>query len=118
MTTFSSARRIRSTADFRRAYALRQSAGDETLLVFARPRPDQPSRLGLSVSKKIGIAVVRNRWKRVLREAFRLQQARLPAGLDLVVIPRSGVKPDLPQVSRSLLRLAGQLQRRLERVRP
>jgi RNase P protein component len=45
-------------------------------------------RLGLSVGKKLGGAVVRNRYKRVLREAFRLSQHELPEGYDYILIPR------------------------------
>lgn len=51
-----------------------------------------PARLGLVVSRKAGNAVVRNRIKRLCREAFRRAASRVPAGLDLVLIPRPGAK--------------------------
>ena len=50
-------------------------------------------RFGLTVPKKVGSAVWRNRVKRVLRECFRLKQQHLQPGLDMVVVPRRGLKP-------------------------
>jgi ribonuclease P protein component len=70
-------------------------------------------RLGLTVSRKVGNAVQRNRWKRVLREAFRRHKSELPQGLDLVATPRRQADPQLVMVMRSLLTLAGRLQRKL-----
>jgi ribonuclease P protein component len=59
------------------------------LYVFPRGG-DEPPRLGLSVSRKVGSAVQRNSVKRLLREAFANQCERLPAGTDGVVIARTG----------------------------
>jgi ribonuclease P protein component len=57
------------------------------LYVFPRGEDGSP-RLGLSVSRKVGGAVERNRVKRVLREAFAAESSRLPAGMDAVVVAR------------------------------
>jgi ribonuclease P protein component len=58
------------------------------LLFFARPNELAITRLGLSVSRKVGSAPHRNRIKRRIREAFRLNRPSLPVGYDLVVVVR------------------------------
>ncbi len=112
---FTKEQRLRTPAEFERVYAQRNRAGDHLLLVFAATNDLPQSRLGLSVSRKVGKAHVRARWKRLLREAFRLHQHELPTGLDLIVIPRAGVEPQLDALAESLQSLAARLHRRLSR---
>jgi ribonuclease P protein component len=111
---FLSAHRIRRGADFRRAYQRRCTAADDLLLVFGYPNGLPHARLGLSVSRKVGGAVVRNRWKRLLREAFRLSRPQLPAGIDLIVVPRPETEPALATLVESLSRLARRLAGKLQ----
>ncbi len=99
--------RVRRHADFRRAFGLRCSASDGRLLLFVHENGLNHPRLGLSVSRKLGNAVARNRWKRLLREAFRLSLLQLPEGVDLVVVPRPDATADLAGLMESLVRLAG-----------
>jgi ribonuclease P protein component len=112
---FLPAYRIRRQADFQRAYRRRCSASDRLLVVFGCANGLPHPRLGLSVSRKLGKAVVRNRWKRLLREAFRLRREQLPAGIDLVVVPRGDPEPTLAELLESLPQLAARVARKLDR---
>ena len=95
--------KLRSPLEFRRVYESGSKAGDGFLLVFGLPNDLGVTRLGLSVSKKNGSAVIRNRIKRQLREAFRLEQAALPAGWDFVLVPRLHSGATLADDRRSLI---------------
>lgn len=111
---FTKAQRLRTRAEFERVYERRVKAGDRFLLVFAAPNELGLTRIGLSVSRKQGHAVVRSRRKRLLREAFRLSQHDLPRGLDLILIPSRENPAELPDLQRSLVALVRKLARRLE----
>jgi ribonuclease P protein component len=81
--------RLSRSAEFERVYRQGRSVGNRHFVLHAFPRGagDGP-RLGLSVSRKVGGAVERNRVKRLLREAFAAEAGRLPGDLDLVVVAR------------------------------
>jgi len=96
--SFPKACRLLRPSEFDRVYRFRRSAAEGALVLYACPRPLPASvapsaRLGMSVSRRIGNAVVRNAWKRRLREAFRVARKRIPAGHDYLVVVRSGAAP-------------------------
>ncbi len=105
--------RIRDPAHFRRAFDRKRSASDDKLIVYGAENGLDHPRLGISASRKrVRKAHERNRVKRLLREAFRLAGAELPAGVDLVIVPRG---PDLSfeHARRALPELARAVARRL-----
>jgi ribonuclease P protein component len=111
--------RMKDPAEFRRAFEGRRSVSDEVLIVYGIENGRDYPRLGISVSrKKVRAAHARNRLKRLIREAFRLSKSELPAGIDLVVLPR-GATARYSAVRRSLTTLAQDVVRRLKaRPRP
>jgi|SRR5581483_10809922 len=115
---FGAADRLRKQAEFDRVYRARAFAADDVLIVNGCTSGLAHSRLGLSIGAVVGNAVTRNRWKRIIREAFRLSRQQIPVGLDLVVRPQKGAKPVFEAVCRSLPALAARIARRIEKHNP
>jgi len=85
--------RLSRSADFDRVFRQGRSHASRELVLYVFPRETEgPPRLGLSVSRKVGGAVQRNRVKRLLREAFALEAEKLPAGTDAVVVARADAR--------------------------
>jgi ribonuclease P protein component len=91
--TFGKQEHIRKRQDYLRIYqqGVRRTSKHFTIIT-CRNRTGI-SRLGMTVGKKTGNAVQRNRIKRLLREFFRLNKSRLPASQDIVIISKRGILP-------------------------
>jgi ribonuclease P protein component len=110
---FPKANHLLRKRDFDRVFARKCSAGAGPLVLYAETNEVGMPRLGLVVSRKQGGAVARNRWKRRLREAFRLEKHNMPQDIDLVVLPRQSKVANLDAVRRSMAIAAKRLRQKL-----
>lgn len=116
---FPKQRRLRT----RREYLAAQRSGARlhtahfVLVLSLGPNPNGPSRLGVTVTRKIGGAVQRNRCRRVVREAFRLDPKMLPNGVDFVVVAKDGAPGlGLREVREEWGKVRSALQRRAKEL--
>ena len=79
---------VKKNSDFRRIYARGRSAVTPHLVLYCRRNRLGNNRIGITVSAKLGNAVVRNRIKRRLREIFRLNSSLLKSGNDIIIVAR------------------------------
>ena len=95
---------------FRRLYSKGQSCANGHLVMYCRKNGTQENRIGLTVSAKLGHAVVRNKVRRRLREIYRLHEAEFQPGWDLVVVARSrAVQASYQKLESAYLHLARKL---------
>lgn len=85
---------IKKNQDFKNIYSSGKSYANRYLVMYILPnhREDHKSRLGISVSKKVGNSVVRHRITRLIRESYRLHCDEIKTGYDIVVIGRVSAK--------------------------
>ena len=102
---------LKKNYEFRRLYSKGKSCANAYLVVYCRKNRSGRSRIGYTVSNKVGHAVVRNRIRRRLREIYRLHEDRFAPGYDIVVVARvRAVHSSYAVLERDFLRLAKKLQ--------
>jgi len=85
---FTKSHRLAGLGTFKAILDLRVKDNRGPIVIFAKPNDLPHPRLGISIGRPVGTAVMRNRIKRLLRESFRLMQHDWPRGYDVVVIVR------------------------------
>ncbi|WP_313581000.1 ribonuclease P protein component [Lacrimispora sp.] len=85
---------IKKSRDFQEVYQTGRSLANRLLVMYVRKTDRSETRIGISVSRKVGNSVVRHRITRLIRESFRLHEEMVEAGLDIVVVVRSAAKEE------------------------
>lgn len=94
--------RLTKRSDYQRVYARRCSVSDQWFKVYGVPNELDRSRVGLSVSRRVGNAVKRQLVRRRIREAFRRNKAKLTRGWDVIVVAQPGAADRTCDVESSL----------------
>ncbi|WP_346355146.1 ribonuclease P protein component [Azotosporobacter soli] len=98
--------RLHDNSQFQTVYRTGRSVANRMAVLHLVPNEQAISRIGFAAGKRLGNAVVRNRVKRLLREAYRLQQFRVKPGFDMVLVGRQAlIEADLQKTVNAFLDL-------------
>ena len=101
---------IKNNFEFHRLYSKGKSGGSALMVVYCRKTKRCVNRLGITVSKKLGNAVLRNKIRRRIREIYRTNEDELLSGFDLVIVARRGsTQAAYRELEADFLRLADRL---------
>lgn len=99
---------IKKNSDFQKVYKTGKSYGNKLLIMYVKRTGEDVTRIGISVSKKVGNSVVRHHITRLLRESYRLNKDTVQTGLDIVVVVRAAAKAsDYKTIESAYLHLCG-----------
>ena len=102
---------VKENYEFRRIYRKGKSVVSPYMVLYCQKNRQGRTRLGVTVSTKLGKAVTRNRVRRRLREIYRLNEDRFLPGYDIVVVARvKAVRSQYADLNKQFLRLANKLQ--------
>ena len=97
---------IKNTKDFKKVYNEKKSIANRLFVLYVFPNGLTHSRIGVSVSKKVGKANVRNKIKRRLKEIFRLNEQSIQKGYDFVVVVRKAAnEADFSEIEKGIILL-------------
>ncbi len=85
---------IKKNQDFQAVYQNGKSLANRLLVMYVKKTDRPETRIGISVSKKVGNSIVRHHITRLIRESFRLHEDMVEAGLDIVVVVRAAAKEE------------------------
>ena len=95
---------------FQRLYSKGTSSSDKNIVVYFLPNRQRKNRLGITVSKKTGTAVLRNRIKRLIKESYRLNEESIKTGYDIVIVARRNIiNASYRDIAASLVKLTDKL---------
>ena len=99
---------IKKNGDFQKVYKTGRSYANKLLVMYVIRTDREETRIGISVSKKVGNSVIRHHVTRLLRESFRLNRDRVKKGLDIVVVARAAAKEaEFKNIEGAYLHLCG-----------
>ncbi|GLC78863.1 ribonuclease P protein component [Lacrimispora brassicae] len=99
---------IKKSRDFKEVYQSGKSLANKLLVMYIRKTDRPETRIGISVSRKVGNSVVRHHITRLIRESFRLHEDMVETGLDIVVVVRAAAKEeDYKTIESAYLHLCG-----------
>ena len=90
--------RLLKKTDFDVVFNCKNSAADKNMIVYFKYNSLQYNRLGIVIGRKVGNAVKRNRFKRIVREAFRKSDFSMFESFDIVVLPRKPLNTELSSI--------------------
>ncbi len=99
---------IKKNSEFQKVYKNGTSYANKLLIMYVKVGDMPNSRIGISVSKKVGNSVVRHRVTRLIREIFRLHKEETDSGLDIVVVARQAAgDSDFKKLEDAYMHLCG-----------
>lgn len=99
---------IKKNSDFQVVYKTGKSYANKLLVMYVIHNDSEETRIGISVSKKVGNSIVRHHVTRLVRESFRLSKENIETGLDIVVVARPAAKDsDYKMIEGAYMHLCG-----------